>query len=45
MIILNGLNDKLMSVNNELRAETKKINPILKEEREANDEKQQKFDL
>jgi len=45
MIILNGLNDKLMSVNNELRAETKKINPILKEERHANEEKQQKFDL
>ena len=45
MIILNGLNDKLMSINNELRAETKKINPILKEERQANEEKQQKFDL
>lgn len=45
MLILNGLNGKLMSVNNELRAETKKINPIIKEEKQANQEKQQKFDL
>jgi hypothetical protein len=44
MIILDGLNDKLMSINNELRAETKKINPILKDEKQANEENQQKFD-
>jgi len=44
MIILNGLNDKLMDINNQLRAETKKINPILKQEKQENKEKQQKFD-
>ena len=44
MLILNGLNDKLISVNEELRAETKKINPIMKEEKQTNEEKQQKFD-
>lgn len=44
MIILNGLNDKLMDINKELRAETKKINPILKQERQENEAKQQKFD-
>jgi hypothetical protein len=44
LIILNGINDKLMDINKELRAETKKINPILKEEKQENEEKQQKFD-
>ena len=44
MIILNGLNDKLMDINKELRDETKKINPVLKQEREQNEAKQQKFD-
>jgi hypothetical protein len=44
MIILNGLNNKLMDINKELRAETKKINPVLKQEKQENEEKQQKFD-
>ena len=44
MIILNGLNAKLMDINKELRAETKKINPVLKQEKQENEEKQQKFD-
>jgi hypothetical protein len=44
MLILNRLNDKLMSINDELREETKKITPKIKEEKEANDQKLQKFD-
>ena len=44
MLILNRLNDKLMTINNELRSETKKITPQIKEEKEANDKKLQKFD-
>lgn len=44
MIILNGLNDKLMDINNELASETKKLNPIIKEEKQQNEEKLQKFD-
>ena len=44
MLILNRLNDKLMSINNELREETKKLTPQIKEEKEASDKKLQKFD-
>lgn len=44
ILVLNGLNDRLMSINKELRAETKKITPQLKEEKVANEQKQQKFD-
>ena len=44
ILVLNGLNDRLISINKELRAETKKITPQLKEEKAANEEKQQKFD-
>jgi len=44
MIILNGLNDKLMDINNQLRAETKKINPVLKQEKQEAQAKQQIFD-
>ena len=44
VIVLSGLNDKLMDINKQLQAETKKLNPILKEEREENEAKQQKFD-
>lgn len=43
-IILKGLNDKLMDINKQLRAETKKINPVLKQEKQENEAKQQKFD-
>jgi hypothetical protein len=44
MIILNGLNDKLMDINKELREETKKLNPVLKQERQENEATLQKFD-
>lgn len=44
VIVLSGLNDKLMDINKQLQAETKKLNPILKEERQENEAKQQKFD-
>jgi hypothetical protein len=44
LLILGALNDKLISINEELRVETKKITPKLKEERENNENKQQKFD-
>jgi hypothetical protein len=43
-IILNGINNKLMDINEELRAETKKLNPVLKQEKQENESKQQKFD-
>ena len=43
-IILNRLNDKLMDINEQIRSETKKINPVLKQEKQQNEEKQQKFD-
>jgi hypothetical protein len=44
VIVLSGLNDKLMDINKQLQGEIKKLNPILKEEREENEAKQQKFD-
>jgi hypothetical protein len=44
VLILNRLNDKLMTINNELRTETKKITPQIKAEKEANEKKLQKFD-
>ena len=44
LIILNGLNEKLMNINKELRAETNKINPVLKQEKQETEAKQQKFD-
>lgn len=43
-IILDGLNNKLMDINKQIRAETKKINPVLNQEKQQNEEKQQKFD-
>jgi hypothetical protein len=44
VIVLSGLNEKLMSINEELRSETKKITPKLKEEKLKNEKNQQKFD-
>jgi len=44
LVILNGLNNKLMEVNRQLRAETQKINPVLKQEEQETAEKQKKFD-
>jgi hypothetical protein len=44
ILILNGLNDRLITINKDLRAETTKITPQLKEEKAANEQKQQKFE-
>jgi hypothetical protein len=44
LLILGALNDKLISINEELRRETKKITPKLNEEKENNEKKRQKFD-
>ena len=44
LLILSVLNDKLISINEELRAETKKITPTLKEEEKHNEHQQRKFD-
>jgi len=44
MITLNGLNDKLMDINKQLKEETQKMQPVVKEEEIANEEGQQKFD-
>ena len=44
VLILSRLNDKLMNINTELRSETQKITPQIKEEKEANDIKLEKFD-
>jgi hypothetical protein len=44
VLILNRLNDKLMTINDNLRSETKKLAPLVKEEKEANQNKLQKFD-
>jgi hypothetical protein len=44
VLILTGLNNKLMSINQELRAQVKKINPKVKEEQALNAKKQEKFD-
>jgi hypothetical protein len=44
ILILNGLNDRLITINKDLRTETTKITPQLKEEKAANEQKQQKFE-
>ena len=44
VLILNRLNEKLMTINNDLRTETNKITPIMKKEKEDNQKKLQKFD-
>jgi hypothetical protein len=44
ILILNGLNEKLISINQQLRNEIKNLNPKIEEENTANTEKQEKFD-
>jgi uncharacterized membrane protein len=44
LIILTGLNDKLISINQQLRNEIKNIEPTIESEDEANYKKQQSFD-
>lgn len=44
LLTLNRLNDKLMTINDNLRSETKKLAPLVKEEKEANEKTLQKFD-
>ncbi len=44
IIILNKLNDKLISINEQLRNELKNINPKLEEEKASYSQKQQQFD-
>jgi hypothetical protein len=44
LIILTGLNDKLISINQQLRNEIKNIEPTIESEDEANSKKQESFD-
>jgi hypothetical protein len=44
LLILDGLNNKLIMINEKLKTEIKKINPIIKSEEDENVLKKQKFD-
>jgi hypothetical protein len=44
VIILNKLNDKLISINQQLRTEVKNINPMIAEEKDSYSQKQKQFD-
>ena len=44
LVILNGLNDKLISINQQLRSEIQNLNPKIEEETNANTKKQNEFD-
>ncbi len=44
LLMLSVLNDKLISINEELKAETEKMTPELKEEKKFNDKQKQQFD-